>query len=125
MSYNLFLDDVRKPMYLGDTRSWEVVRSYDEFVNYIEKNGLPILISFDHDLAPEHYQHGHTTKFESFDYNVVREKTGYHCADWLVNYCLDNKLQLPDFQVHSMNPCGRENIEKLLSNFRDFQKENL
>ena len=45
----LYLDDVRIPTE-GD---WEVVRSYDEFVSHIKKNGLDAyeVISLDHDLG--------------------------------------------------------------------------
>ena len=59
----LFLDDVRQvmdtfhytkhPVYTED--NWDVVRNYNEFCNYIQDNGVPALISFDHDLADEHY----------------------------------------------------------------------
>lgn len=66
MSYNLFLDDVRQPEQcvnyvfpLGirpDTYvkyEWVVVKNYKEFVAYIEENGMPERISFDHDLGEE------------------------------------------------------------------------
>ena len=53
----LFLDDVRQvmdtfhytkhPVYTED--NWDVVRNYNEFCNYIQDNGVPALISFDHD----------------------------------------------------------------------------
>ena len=63
-TYNLFLDDVRNPkdccQYMPDAKfyfnsEFVIVRNYDEFVNFIRKNGLPNIISFDHDLADEHY----------------------------------------------------------------------
>ena len=49
----LFLDDLRQPeeaaMHTNEhmfiARDWTVVRNYDEFVNYIETNGLPDFIS--------------------------------------------------------------------------------
>ena len=57
----LFLDDVRQvmdtfhytkhPVYTED--NWDVVRNYNEFCNYIQDNGVPALISFDHDLGGE------------------------------------------------------------------------
>ena len=61
----LFLDDIRVPKdAIGLVPSnmnqfywennWVVVKNYDEFRNYIEKNGLPDFISFDHDLADFH-----------------------------------------------------------------------
>jgi hypothetical protein len=134
MKTYLFLDDFRNP---GDcvnymafriqdpaiyTReNWVVVRNYNEFVNYITENGLPYYISFDHDLADEHYD----PSMYHVNYNDVaksfKEKTGYDCAKWLVEYCLDNMKNLPNFIVHSMNPVGSKNISDYLNDFKSFQ----
>jgi hypothetical protein len=46
-----------------------------------------------------------------FSYDNFKEKTGYDCAKWLCNYCIDNGIPLPEYYVHSMNPVGRENIK--------------
>jgi hypothetical protein len=46
------------------------------------------------------------------------EKTGYDCAKWLVDYCIDNQANLPDYLVHSANPIGKKNIESYLENFK-------
>jgi|SRR5690606_1584635 hypothetical protein len=100
------LYSVQKKLYLDDIRpipfGFVGVRSYSEFVTFIEQNGLPDFISFDHDLG--------------------EEKTGYDCAKMLVEYCLDRQITLPDFAVHSQNPVGKQNIESLLGNFRKQQK---
>ena len=57
---NLFLDDIRIPedvrwMYNLNEQyinsDWGMVRSYDEFVEFITKNGLPDETSFDYDSA--------------------------------------------------------------------------
>ena len=122
--YNLFLDDIRQPMTcynympasIKDVYSlekWVIVRDYDDFVKVITEKGLPDLISFDHDLADIHYNP--ETWTESF---VYKEKTGKDCAQWLVDYCLDNELPLPQYIVHSMNPVGKKNILSLLNNFK-------
>ena len=95
-----------------------IVRNYDEFVNFIRKNGLPNIISFDHDLADEHYSsdmHASTEVYNK-NYETFQEKTGMDCAKWLVDYCLENGLQLPDYVVHSANPVGKKNIESYLLN---------
>lgn len=92
---NLYLDDLRPT-----PEGFERVYSYDEFVNFINTHGLPDFISFDHDLGVE--------------------ETGFDCAKFLVNYCIDHNLKLPDYQVHSQNPVGKENIEKLFEHFRTF-----
>jgi len=95
------------------------VKNYNEFKNWIETNGLPDKISFDHDLADEHY-----TPVERYgDYNKwssemnSKEKTGMDCAKYLVDYCLDNDVTLPKWTVHSANPEGAKNITKYLINF--------
>jgi len=95
MSKKLYLDDIRNPT----TEGWEIVRSYSDFVKWIETNGTPDLISFDHDLGE------------------TDEKTGYDCAKWLCEYCWDNGLPIPEYNVHSANPVGRDNILHLLKNF--------
>ncbi|HEX5152568.1 MAG TPA: cyclic-phosphate processing receiver domain-containing protein [Parafilimonas sp.] len=111
----LFLDDKRLPTdcinYMqsrGIDASiyllpWEIVNSYNDFINWIEQNGLPSIISFDHDLAEA-------------------EKSGMDAAKWLVNYCLEKDLPLPRCIVHSMNPVGAENIKALLNSYIAFQK---
>lgn len=112
----LFLDDTRFPaecpsyMYLRikdvsiyTEKDWIIVRNYNQFVDYITKNGLPDLISFDHDLGEE----------------GTNEKTGKDCAKWLVEYCLDNDKKLPQFLVHSINPVGYLNIKNYLESFNN------
>ena len=44
------------------------------------------------------------------------EKTGLDCAKFLVEYCADENLPLPEYLAHSANPAGKENIEKFLEN---------
>jgi len=93
------------PLYLDDLRptpeGFDRVYNYEEFVDYLERKGLPDFISFDHDLG--------------------EDLSGYDCAKYLVEYCLEHQLPLPDYQVHSKNPVGKENIERLLENFKNFE----
>ena len=96
---NLYLDDLR-----STPENFERVYDYDEFVNFINKNGVPEFISFDHDLG--------------------EGKTGFDCAKFLVEFCLDNGVSDINFQVHSQNPVGEENIEKLLDNFNRLKNQN-
>jgi hypothetical protein len=96
----LYLDDIRDPR----TGGWDVVRSYDEFVRWIEQMGLPDEVSLDHDLSDHTQGEG-------------RERTGYDAAKWLCNYCWENGLPMPRWNVHSANPVGRDNIVHLMSSF--------
>lgn len=134
MSYSIYLDDIRQPFssyYMtGDVRynllQWVIVRSYDEFVNYITKNGLPELISFDHDLSDVHYDLLGQTDFISWDeyyFTNDREMTGYDCAKWLCDYCFDNQKKIPDFLVHSANTVGARNIRGYINNFLKYNPE--
>ena len=123
MEYKLFLDDVRipchcvtymhkrigamNPIYLE--RGWVICRNFHCFIETIKDLGLPSFISFDHDLAEEHYAQPDDV------IGGYKEKTGYDCAKWLVDYCFDNDLEIPDFACHSMNPVGVERIMNLLN----------
>lgn len=109
--YNLFLDDTRlakdaftytqNPIYVD--KRWHTVRNYEDFIDYIAtmyaENKLPAVISFDHDLGDE-------------------ELSGYDCAKWLINFCIDTDSPLPTCLLHSMNPIGKANIESLLKSFK-------
>ena len=130
----LFLDDVRFPYEVGNyiypveikalyrLKEWAIVRNYNEFVKYTNENGLPYCISFDHDLADEHYAPEMNDK-ENYEklYEKFTEKTGYDCAKWLIEYLLDNDLKAPYTLCHSLNPAGKENIVKLFENFNKKQ----
>ena len=125
----LFLDDLRTPdMIIDKLDNVEIyhVKNYAEFVEYIRENNLPDKIYFDHDLSIEHINFyfengGHESPPDPLNGNFI-EKTGYDCSHYLINYCLDNNLKLPEFVVHSHNPKGKENIEKLLNNFKKLQE---
>jgi hypothetical protein len=112
MSKCLFLDDFRIPWdafaYTKDVsylkEKWEIVRSYDEFVKYLNDNGLPSLVSFDHDLCDQHYN-------PNIPPEEYREKTGYEAAKFLVEYHMNNPSQVfPKFLIHTQNTRGGENI---------------
>lgn len=111
----LFLDDIRYPkdayQYTGQEvfqrEDWHIVRNYQAFVDRILEKRLPDMISFDHDLAD----------LKKINQESV-EKTGYDCAKWLIEYCMDYNLKLPPYYCHSMNPVGKQNIESLLNNFK-------
>lgn len=138
--YKLFLDDVRNPSdcvnhmpfnrYLYIEPDWIVVRSYDEFCKHIQSNSLKdiYLISFDHDLADEHYDPKmYDLQGNSYNdlYGKFKEKTGYEAAKWLVEYCMNTGEKLPRFICHSMNPVGKMNITSYLENYEKHNSEIL
>ena len=126
----LWLDDLRNP-YINlegkvpkEEGTVEWVLNYEQFTQWIEKFGLPDIISFDHDLADEHYtpeyfwnNYDESKKFQEWRGEKYQEKTGMDCAKWLVDYCMDHEVELPKFYVHSANPVGADNIIGLLNNY--------
>lgn len=139
--YSIFLDDQRIPKdafkfdwdlsYLE--MNWIVVRNYNQFTKKIEKNfkngKFPKTISYDHDLGREHTKYyfengGHENPPDPAKATFV-EKTGMDCAKWLINFCMDNNLNLPEFKVHSRNVCGKANILGILDNFKKHQARSL
>lgn len=127
MAYNLFLDDFRMPkdafeymkLPIYISVDWSIVRNYYAFVQIIEGKGVPDIISFDHDLADEHYD-PQIMDGMTYDeiYDMFQEKTGYHCAKWLIEYCIDNNEKLPaEIYIHSMNPAGSMNIKSLFETY--------
>ena len=134
MNKFLFLDDIRNPedavkytnLAIYVFQVWDVVRSYDEFVKYISTNGLPCCISFDNDLADEHYTpeeywNDYEKSKQYQESKMYTEKTGYECAKWLVDYCIENNFRLPEYLCHSLNPVGKDNILNYLNNFKKAQ----
>jgi hypothetical protein len=100
----LFLDDLRTVdlIYSASQFEFDVVRSYDEFVEYIQLHGLPDFISFDNDLG--------------LDGNDEVAPDGYAAAKWLV-YESGLDLTNLEFKVHSANPVASEQIRGLLTNY--------
>ena len=130
----LFLDDVRVPEdclsymrhRLGSeveiySEIWDIVRNYEDFIKYISTEGVPDIISFDHDLADEHYSPDMYLSGGEYNklYDEFKEKTGNDCAKWLCEYCFTNGIPLPEYFIHSMNPVGTNNI---INTFESFEK---
>jgi len=107
--YNLFLDDIRFPLdvykYTNDdiyaNSDWIIVRSYNEFINIIMKDGIPNVISFDHDLGDI----------------GTNNKTGYDSIKWLCDYIVDNDSTIPRIKYHTANPVGLLNMKIYFNNF--------
>lgn len=135
-TYGLWLDDKRNP-FEKDWKNWifqyspipttyEVVwvKSYDEFISWISKYGFPVVFFFDHDLADdvatEKVKKGMSKRQARKE--KKKSKSGMDCAKWLVEYCLDNDLELPPYRIQSANPAGRDNIDGLLKSFNNRTK---
>jgi len=134
----IFLDDVRDPRTTTHVAlplfPWTVVRDFNAFKKTVEDffneyQMAPEFVAFDHDLAPEHYRPSmyDEDKHYSAYYTdgTFQIPTGYHAAQWLVEFCKEKKVKLPRYTCHSMNPLGRENIYKVLGQCRREQAEYL
>jgi hypothetical protein len=142
MSYKLYLDDIRMPHVsakkfphlaeLYNDPTWVIVRNYDDFVLLIRNRWeklkeAPAIISFDHDLGPEHtkyfFDNGGRENPPNPDDGEFTEKTGKDCANWLVDFCETKGMPLPEFYIHSANPVGGRNIESLLTQYKKFLRQ--
>ncbi len=92
----------------SEAEAFVVVRSFRQFVEYIEENGLPDFLSFDNDLG--------------LDEKGDVAPDGYAAAKWLV-YESGLDLRNLKFKVHSANPVAAEQIRGLLGNYIKFIKE--
>lgn len=103
MMQKLFVDDLR--VSCGD--DWIVKRNSQEAIDYIRNNGLPDVITFDHDLGGD--------------------DTSMKIVHAITDMCLDKIITFtPEFRffVHSDNPVGAKNIELAMrSLYRHFTGE--
>lgn len=126
-NYRVFIDDKRMPQqcmtYMSDMEynaAWTVVRSFKEFTEVIDYNFrvmriLPEVISFDHDLVFSH------------EGDEQKEKSGYDCAKWMVDFCKREMLPFPRYKVHSRHEVGIKNIIGEIEFFKmhyKYEKQN-
>jgi hypothetical protein len=132
-NYKLFLDDIRMPdaafiyaerIKLLDkthTRSceWEIVRNYNDFCEFIDKFGIPEIVSFDHDLTMEFMQHYYdvTSKTGVVEYDKLESKCGLDCIKYLCDYCERFQLKFPRYFIHSANRWGTINMRAYIKEF--------
>ncbi len=94
MTWNLYIDDIRFPPL---DRDWLVCRSTQEALDRIAYLGMPDFISFDHDLGGE-------------DTTMVFLRR-------LVNEVWDGVTPPPEYQIHSANPVGAQNIRSFMDSW--------
>lgn len=86
---------------------YDLVKSFDEFKAYIEKNGIPAYISFDIDLKPSHYKSLYTEYPDD----------GIACVRWLINKCIADNKPFPKHYFHTMNLFKREVCLEIIDEF--------
>ena len=134
MSYHLFLDDDRHPQDVKwielPPYAWVEVKSYAEFVKTVKEKGIPETVSFDHDLADEHYAeyraaHDETSpSFGKIRYENLVEKTGMDCARFLAELCVKRNVPIPRYYIHTLNGIGLQNIASILESARKVLTES-
>jgi hypothetical protein len=117
----LWLDDERNPTsekwydYLNlvisclDAYNIVWVKSYLEFVEYINSNQLPEIIWFDNDLG-------------DVGDDKIFGKEGYDCAKYLSEFCIKHDKALPEYIIQSSNPVAKLNIFTYLENHKKYFK---
>jgi len=106
----IFLDDRRTEEYikrhhtLSQIEGLVIVKTYDEFVSVVNEHLKEItFVSFDHDLA-------------CFD-KYAKEWTGKDACMYLVDMCIENQINFPDWYVHTDNVNGGPNIIYYILNY--------
>ena len=109
MSYLLFLDDIRDPSWVHwctmprvPDSDWAIVRNHDQFVALVEREGIPALVAFDHDLDAEGM--------------LDESRNGMDCLQWLWQHCQQQNQPFPPYVVHSHNGPRRQEMEVWLYN---------
>jgi hypothetical protein len=117
MTY-IYLDDIRNPK---TDKPWVVVRTYEEAVKHMTENGCPNYISLDHDLGMDIVD----GKLECVDYDA---KTGYDLVKWMVDQDLEKGDFFPDnfeYNLHTANPVGRDNMNNHFKSYFKFKNREL
>jgi len=101
----LFVDDLRNPEDRGFDVNSVVTRSSAETISWLEENGVPDFITFDHDLG------GDDTAMDVVDFLIERD----------LDTCGEFISEDFTFNVHSDNPVGKANIEGKLNGYLKFK----
>ncbi len=122
----LFLDDWRVPrdcaQYMWQRKvdcrifheEWDIVRSYGQFVKWIDENGIPDLVSFDYDLDDVEELKEDLPIEEWFNLDENRAYKGTDCLRYLIRKCSEVGSTLPECIVHSANPDGCDELKQLI-----------
>jgi hypothetical protein len=102
MSWKLWLDDQHdepEMVFRHPPKDFIAARSSAEAIQLTQEKGLPNFISFDHDLGgPD----------DAMKY-----------ISWISHALYDSTV--PDYQVHSANPVGRDNIVSKMESWKKSQ----
>ena len=100
--WKLFLDDIRNPTdkYQGlMSQHWVIARSSEEAKTLVVANGMPELLSLDHDLGGD--------------------DTSMIFLNWLAREYHNGEDPIPGYFIHSSNPVGSLNMIAFLDSWRN------
>ncbi len=99
---HIYLDDERVPK---TKRDWTIIRNPYAFEKHINKY-TPSVVSLDHDLG--------------------FKQTGLYCVHRLIDVCqkTGEDPSTIEFNIHSANPVGRDNMDRLWKSWLKFYKEH-
>lgn len=122
----LFLDDWRVPtdcaQYMWQRKAdcriyhekWDIVRSHGDFIRWIERNGIPDVVSLDYDLDDVEELKENLPIEDWFDLDDNRSYNGADCVRHLIRECERLRKPLPEYLIHSANPDGSVEMRELL-----------
>lgn len=99
---------------------WRIVRNYTQFIDALKHLGMPMRVSFDHDLHKEHIDDYYkSVRYGNApDYNNYTVPSGRACAIALVNFIKQNPaFPPPSINIHSANRRGRAEIKNILQEY--------
>lgn len=99
----LYLDDYR-PCPQG----WTLARTPADFIRLVSSADHIEAISFDHDLADDHYAIDTVSDLKCW--------TGYDCAMWMIEH-FPHLIPRGQVSVHSMNPAGAARIRAAFDSY--------
>jgi hypothetical protein len=94
--YRLFLDDERFPINVECV----IARTSDAAFEIVSRLGIPVEISFDHDLGGD--------------------DTAIQFINKLIDFMIDENMKFPigfQYYIHSQNPIGAANIKAKMDSF--------
>ncbi len=124
--YNIFLDP-RKQFFevayinaYPKNISWLYVRTCDDFMAMVAKEGCPKNISMCHNFNRAHeIAEDMAAAQGAYKYNNLDNKTGYHAIKWLISFCNSTKSDFPQIYLHETSSrFGCNNILKLITAYK-------
>lgn len=108
----IYLDDKRQPAESAKKHGvfylehFNIVRNIRDFQTEV-RAFFPDVVSLDHDLTYAHYDGDYSDK-----------QTGYDALVWLLDYCDENGLAVPEIRLHTANEEGEERMRTYLNTFK-------